>query len=270
MGVIALGTFFGDNSDATYYISEDRTTIKAGSTKSYLIWDHGRHERHFMHASSRMPELYLYVGHGYFKAIYTIANNFFSDKVHFAFSSSYSIGPQTSDVIHTYGPHVIPYGKVDLYGEEPHHQWYRTDIAKPTDKYSGSNPKPTAQVTWPYNTKPPAPRGIITPSNSKEFQLGMDLTYRGREGKSVAAVYEKSSADILTHTIPLEEGSKLKINDINIQLIFQPDFSNFPKNPLEYRNEVSTGLTLEEARSLARPRTLYPLHQEPMRWHHGL
>ena len=40
--------------------------------------------------------------------------------------------------------------------------------------------------------------------------------------------------------------------------------------PLEYRNEVVTGLTLGEAQALARPRNLSPLQQEFMSWHHRL
>ena len=41
-------------------------------------------------------------------------------------------------------------------------------------------------------------------------------------------------------------------------------------SPLDYRNEVGTGLTLDEAQSLARPRTLSPLQQEVMSWYHQL
>ena len=71
----------------------------------------------------------------------------------------------------------------------------------------------------------------------------MDLTYPDGMRKSVAVVYEGASDDILTHTICLEDGSNLQIHDRNLQLIYQPDFSNLPKNPLDYGNEVGTGLT---------------------------
>ena len=63
-----------------------------------------------MHGSSQMPELYLYVGHGYFTAFWSIVHKFLFEKVHFSFSSAYSIGPQTSDATQPDGPHVIPYG----------------------------------------------------------------------------------------------------------------------------------------------------------------
>ena len=108
LGVPALGTFFGDNVDATDTLAEDGTTIKLGSTKSHLIWDYSRQERHFMHGSRHMPELYVYVGHGYFTYFYTIVHKFISENFHFSFSPAYSIYPHTSDKINPDGPHVIP------------------------------------------------------------------------------------------------------------------------------------------------------------------
>ena len=89
-----------------------------------------------MHGSSHMPEQYIYVGHGYFTDFCTRVHKFLSDKVHLAFSSAYSIDPQTSDVIHPDGPHDIPYGKGDFDGEEPHHQWYCPEIENTADKSS--------------------------------------------------------------------------------------------------------------------------------------
>ena len=49
LGAPDIGTFFGDNADATNPLAEYGTTIKSGSTKSHFIWDHGRHGGHFMH-----------------------------------------------------------------------------------------------------------------------------------------------------------------------------------------------------------------------------
>jgi len=45
---------------------------------------------------------------------------------------------------------------------------------------------------------------------------------------------------------------------------------NIPSTPLEYCKEVGFRLTKEEAQRLARPRTLAPLQQELMSWHHKL
>ena len=121
LGFPALGIFFGDNADATDTLAEDGTNIKSGSKKSHFIWGHGRHKRNFIHGSSCMSELYIYVGHGYLKALCTRVHNFIYDKVNFTVSSAYSIDPQTSYIINPDGLHVIPYIKGDLDGKEPHH-----------------------------------------------------------------------------------------------------------------------------------------------------
>ena len=55
LGVLSLGTFFGDNEDESDYLAEDGTTIKLGSTKLHFIWDHVSHGKDFMHGSSHMP-----------------------------------------------------------------------------------------------------------------------------------------------------------------------------------------------------------------------
>ena len=82
--------------------------------------------------------------------------------------------------------------------------------------------------------------------------------YRDGKGNNVAVVYEGASADNLTHTICQGDGTKLQVHDSNLHLINQPDFENIPKTPLDYRNEVGQGLSLEEAQALARPRALSP------------
>ena len=75
----------------------------------------------------------------------------------------------------------------------------------------------------------------------------MDLFYRDRDDKNISAVYTEASANVLKHTICLEDGSRLDPNNINLQLLDQPDFSNIPKNPLDYRDEVGSGLSLQES-----------------------
>ena len=49
LGVPALGKFLGDCADASDLLASDGTTIKSGATKSHFVWDHGKHERHFLH-----------------------------------------------------------------------------------------------------------------------------------------------------------------------------------------------------------------------------
>ena len=104
IGVPALGMFFGDNANAGSPYNKDGTTIKSGAMRSHFIWDHGKHQQHFMHSSRLMPELHLYVGHGYFNEFCTSIQKLMRDKVHYAFSSAYLIDP----IAATTEPHVIP------------------------------------------------------------------------------------------------------------------------------------------------------------------
>ena len=108
------------------------------------------------------------------------------------------------------------------------------------------------------------------PPKDKDFELGMDLAYRDGTGISEAVVYEGASSDGLTHTIRRKDGSKLNVHDSNISFLQQIGMSNIPSTPLDYCREVGRGLSKDEAQRLARPRTLIPLQQELMSWHHRL
>ena len=79
-----------------------------------------------------------------------------------------------------------------------------------------------------------------------DFKLGGDLWYNDGSGNRMMAVYEGANADASLHTIRLQDGTRLNVNDAHIQLLAQPDFSNMPKTPLDYRNEVGSGLSLQE------------------------
>ena len=96
----------------------------------------------------------------------------------------------------------------------------------------------------------------------------MNLLYCCGNEESETVVYEGSSADGILHTMRLKDSTKLSVYNSNLQLLDQPSFSDMLNTPLDYRNEVGTGLTLDEAQALARPRTLSPLQKEFMRWHH--
>ena len=96
----------------------------------------------------------------------------------------------------------------------------------------------------------------------------MNLLYCCGNKESETVVYEGASADGLLHTIRLDDNTKLSVYDSNLQLLYHPNFSNMPNTPLDYRNEVGSGITLGELQSLARLRTLSPLQQEFMSWHH--
>ena len=132
LGVPALGKFFGDSADASDMLTSDGTTIKSGATKSHFVWDHGNHERHFLHGSSLMPELFLYVGNGYFNAFCTRVHKMLSDKVHYAFSSAYSIQP-TPTVQEAPNPNLISYEDGELDEPGPN-SWYQPGTETPTAK----------------------------------------------------------------------------------------------------------------------------------------
>ena len=119
-------------------------------------------------------------------------------------------------------------------------------------------------ITINNDAKPPAADQTKKLDN---FQLGIDLMYCNREGKNVPVVYKGARANGLLHAARFDDGEKLTFHDSNLQLLEQPDFSHIPKSPLDYRNEVGTGLLLEEGQALARLSTLSPLQQELTSWH---
>ena len=94
--------------------------------------------------------------------------------------------------------------------------------------------------------------------------------YNDGQGEIQAVAYEGASADDKSHTVCKKDGSKFVVHDSNLQLLNQPDFANIPKTPLDYRNEVGTGLTLPEDQDLAIPTALYSVQQELMSWYHRL
>ena len=75
----------------------------------------------------------------------------------------------------------------------------------------------------------------------------MNLLYCCGNKESETVVYEGARAYGILHTIRLEDNTKLSVYDSKLQLLDQPDFSNMPNTPLDYRNAVGTGLTLREA-----------------------
>ena len=82
LGIPPLGKYFNDSAGVHEPFDNDGTTIKSGATKSHFVWYHGRHKRNFMHSYSHMPELYFFVGHGYYDTFCTRINKFLKDKVH--------------------------------------------------------------------------------------------------------------------------------------------------------------------------------------------
>ena len=73
----------------------------------------------------------------------------------------------------------------------------------------------------------------------------MDLVYCDGQGKNESVLYEGTSADGLVYTVRLSKCTKIAVHDSNLQLLEQPDYTNIPQTPLEYRNEVGVGMSLQ-------------------------
>ena len=106
-----LGKLCGENVDVHSALAEGDTTIKSGATKSHFSWYHVKHKPHFIHSYIQIPELYLYVGHGWSNALCMHIHKLIGDKLHYDFSSAYSVDPNIDAAVPP-NPHVIPYEEV--------------------------------------------------------------------------------------------------------------------------------------------------------------
>ena len=122
---------FNDSANFHNPLHDDGTTVKSGATKSHFIWYHSRREHHFMHGASHMPELHLYAGHGYFNALCTSIHKLVGEKVHYAFSSAFSINPHTkqNNDVPTKSA-TISYDHGELDNKETLHEWYHAATNK--------------------------------------------------------------------------------------------------------------------------------------------
>ena len=85
-----------------------------------------------------------------------------------------------------------------------------------------------------------------------------------------AVVYEGEADDGMRHIIRHSNSQKSVVHSHHLSFQNQISMSNIPSTPLDYCREVGQSLTKEEAKRLARPRTLTPAQQELMSWHHRL
>ena len=263
LGIPFLSEFFAKkDGNATY---DEGTWILTRATHSHFTWDHGKCERHFRHGQSLLPELWLYQGTSYWKSFCTRIKGFLDDKVSYAFSSAFSVEPShetdgqdDTPVVSQDDISVNEGDEEDEYMEK----WY-TPPQPPMQV--GHRPK---RVRFAKETK--SPTTSPEPPRNSDFELGMNLVYKDGKGNSEAVVYEGESANGLNHIIRRKDGTKLLVPDSNLELLHQMSLSNLPQTPLDYCREVGKGLTKEEAQRLARPRTLTPLQQELMSWHHRL
>ena len=154
-----------------------------------------------------------------------------SDKVHFAFSSAFTLPPDQGE--NSEGELVLDDA---WYHPRTHEKDYEVSI-------------PTFILCKKSNEA------------SIDFELGMNLVYRYGKGGNEAVVYEGESAYGLVHKIRWKYGSKRMVHDSNLRLLDQPELSNLPSMPLDYRNEVTKCLYYDEAQALTRPISLSPLQQ---------
>ncbi len=86
-----LWKFLG-REDAPYPTSnDDGSYIQSSTSCSCLVWDHGKHECHFMHNDQCLPILHLNTGLNYYQAFWSQVKRSYKDAVHFAFSLVHSI-----------------------------------------------------------------------------------------------------------------------------------------------------------------------------------
>ncbi len=229
IGIPFLATYFNyTNCSAGDDVDADGTTIKSSGCRSKFVWDNGRNVRNFTHGESMLPELVLYQGHGYFSAFCKRVQQRYDDAFAFAFSSAFSILPDSTE-----DPAMVSDTKdTDNKDAEflPNHfvednamEWY-----KPSTSDTFSSKMPTQQ-------------------DGSSFELGMSLSFYDSRGNSKVIVYEGVMPDGLTHTVRQQDGTRLQVHDAHLRLKLQADLFNIPKTPLDYCKEVGKGISKKEA-----------------------
>ena len=181
---------------------------------------------------------------------------YLNDKISYAFSSAFSISPDADT--------AIPPSDFFSNGDGYENEWY--DPTNQPTLTPTSEPAPK-RVRFDPTAKSPS-QDAKTSDN--DFELGMQLAYRDGTGKVEAVVYEGATSDGHRHSIRHKDGTISLVYDDELSFINQIGMSNIPSTPLDYCKEVGQGLSKEEAQRLARPRTLTPIQQELMSWHHRL
>ena len=187
----------------------------------------------------------------------------YNDAVAFAFSSAFSILPDTTD-----DPALV------------------SDTEDSDDEDTGTLPShlvdndATEWYTPPPQTASIPPITVVDPpvvtlpststhhTDGSSFELGMSLSFYDGHGNLEVVVYKGVMPDGLTHTVCRKDETRLHVHDAHLHLKLQADLSNIPKTPLDYCKEVGKGISKEEAEALARLRVLAPIQQELTDWHH--
>ncbi|KAL7546945.1 LOW QUALITY PROTEIN: hypothetical protein ACHAWF_014538, partial [Thalassiosira exigua] len=210
--------FLAKNFASDDETSDRGTWIKSGDEESQLSWDHEKYTRHFGHPASELPEMQVNEGTAYFQAFCSRMKQAMSDRVHFAFSSAFSVDPLPALVTGTKAPRPSP----------------------------------------------------LPPAQDKDFELGQSIVFNDGADKIGAVICEGASEGGMVHTVRHKDGHKSVVHDHHLTHQHQMSMTNIPATPLDYCKEVGKSLSKEEAQRLARPRTLSPIQQELMSWHHRL
>jgi hypothetical protein len=92
LGIPFLGKYFARNDEANK-LDEQTSYIQSASTTSLFQWDYVKHQQHFKHGSTYLPELLTNEGETYFTTFCTCISNFLDDKINYAFSSAFTTSP---------------------------------------------------------------------------------------------------------------------------------------------------------------------------------
>jgi hypothetical protein len=101
LGIPFLSKYFARNDEANEF--DEQTWIQSTLTSSLFQWDHSKHQRHFKHGNTYLPDLLTNEDETYFMAFCTCTSKFVDDKINYAFSSAFTTSPDSIPQ-----PHVIP------------------------------------------------------------------------------------------------------------------------------------------------------------------
>jgi hypothetical protein len=185
-----LTTFFNDKDYLPgNNMDSNGTTVKPSGCHSRLVWDHGKHTRHFKHRDSILPEILLHPGHRYFSAFCLRLWKCYNDNIAFAFSSSFPIFPshnETAALVSNDGDSDNKNFPDSLCGTQ-NNGYSNTQDSKGEYWYS---PPPPLSIPPPSPSPPPPPKLPSFAAQSNSFELGMSLNFYNGTSHAEMVVYK--------------------------------------------------------------------------------
>jgi hypothetical protein len=182
LGILFLGKYFARNDEANEF--DEQIWIQSTSTSSLFQCDHGKHQWHFKHGNTYLPELITNEDETYVTAFCTCISQFVDDKINCVFSLAFTTSP---DSIPQH--HIIQNDDSDKKDEV---QWY-------TRAHVRQNEQSNKLVCFRESTKLPKP--ILHETPEFEFKLGMNIIFKDGAGNSKHVVYKGATANGLKHVI---------------------------------------------------------------------